>query len=82
MIELATHPSNPLVHSGGPVVIECETCRHVGVDSRSGFISLVGAGVIGTGILAVHKRDGRLLYMCGPPSQPPAAHGHQPSAHM
>ena len=37
---------------------------------RSIFLNLVGACVIGSGMWAVHKRDGKLLYMCAVPTRP------------
>ena len=50
---------------GRPVVIACDTCRRVGIDPRSALLNLGGAAVIGVGLLAVHRRDGKLLYIYG-----------------
>lgn len=51
--------------TGGPVVIDCDSCRRVGLTSRAFLLNLIGAGVIGVGLLAVHRRDGALLYYYG-----------------
>lgn len=53
------------VPAGGPVVVECDTCRHKSVSLRGGLLHLGGAGVIACGLLAVRWRDARLLYVYG-----------------
>lgn len=53
------------VPTGGPVVVECDTCRRKSVTMRGGILQLGGACVIACGILAVHWRDARLLYIYG-----------------
>lgn len=53
------------VPPGGPVVIECETCRTVGLSMRSLFMNAIGSGLIGSGLLAVKWRDQRLLHLYG-----------------
>lgn len=53
------------VPTGGPVVIECDSCRHRSLTLRSGVLHLGGAGVIACGIFAVKFRSARLLYVYG-----------------
>ena len=53
------------VPTGGPVVVECDTCRHRSVSMRAAMLHLCGGGVIACGILAVRWRDSRLLYIYG-----------------
>ena len=53
------------VPSGGPVVVECESCRRKSITSRGFILHLGGAGVIACGLLAVKWRDSRLLYIYG-----------------
>lgn len=53
------------VPPGGPVVVECETCRTAGLGARHVLLNAVGACLIGSGALAVRWRDGRLLYVYG-----------------
>ena len=53
------------VPTGGPVVVECDTCRRRSVSFRGAMLHLGGAGVIACGLLAVRWRDARLLYIYG-----------------
>jgi hypothetical protein len=49
----------------GSVIIECDTCHDVYVSARSIFLHMLGGGVIGCGLLAVHWRHQYLLYIYG-----------------
>lgn len=53
------------VKGGEPVVVACDTCRRNGITGRSLLLHAGGAAVIGCGLLAVQRRDSRLLYVYG-----------------
>ena len=49
----------------GPMVIDCDSCRRLGLTFRGGAMFLFGLGVISTGLIAVWKRDQRLIFVYG-----------------
>ena len=53
------------VPTGGPVVVECDTCRRKSLTMRSLLLHLAGACIIACGLFAVRFRDTRLLYVYG-----------------
>ena len=53
------------VPAGGPVVVECDTCHRRYLSLKVVLLHLAGAAVVACGLLAVHWRDSRLLYIYG-----------------
>lgn len=61
------HPTQCLVSipPSGELLIDCATCRVVSLGMQAFLIHLGGFAVIACGVLAVHWRDQKLLYIYG-----------------
>ena len=79
--------------TSGRMVVNCDSCRRLGLTWRGTFMLILGLGVISVGLSAVWRHDQRLLFVYGscmvffgprvelnlPPSRPPVPRTPAPS---